>query len=34
MEQNIYRLHSVDLGSDFETKNMEIGTVLNVSSVR
>ncbi len=33
MEQNIFRLHSADLGSDFDTKNMEIGTLLNVSFV-
>ncbi|SEV80203.1 hypothetical protein SAMN05216285_0083 [Natrinema salifodinae] len=34
MAQNISRLHSVDQGSDFDTKNMEIGTVPNVSSER
>ncbi len=34
MEQNISRLHSVYLGSDFDTKNMKIGTLLNVSFVR
>ncbi|AFO57539.1 hypothetical protein NJ7G_2303 [Natrinema sp. J7-2] len=30
MEQNASKLHSVDPGSDFDTKNMEIETLLNV----
>ncbi len=33
MEQNISKLYSIDPGSDFDTKNREIETLLNVSSV-
>lgn len=31
---HVFVLHSVDLDSDFDTKNMELGTLLNIFSTR
>ncbi len=33
-EHSTFRQHSADMGSDFDTKHMQIGTLLNVSLER